>query len=103
MADADPKIETTAGDEIIVTPAGEAPAMEAVETKPKRKLLRPLLMFGVPLILLAVVGYFWFASGGTVSTDEVVGRAVLLFWPLDRFSTLSDHPEVFDVVPAPQG
>lgn len=42
-------------------------------------------------------------GGGTVSTDMVVGRAVLLFWPLDRFSTLSDHPEVFDVVPAPQG
>lgn len=42
-------------------------------------------------------------GNGTVSTDMVVGRAVLLFWPLDRFTTLSDHPEVFDVVPAPQG
>ena len=40
---------------------------------------------------------------GTVSTEMVVGRAVLLFWPLDRFGTLSGHPGVFDAVPAPQG
>lgn len=37
---------------------------------------------------------------GTVSLDLVVGRAVLLFWPLDRFGTLSNHPEVFGAVPA---
>ena len=37
---------------------------------------------------------------GTVSLDLVVGRAVLLFWPLDRFGTLSNHSEVFGDVPA---
>lgn len=70
MADADPKIETTASDEIIVPPAPGAPAETIVEVKPKRKLLRPLLMFGVPLLILAVVGYFWATSGGSVSTDN---------------------------------
>lgn len=40
-------------------------------------------------------------GNGTVSIDMVVGRAVLLFWPLDRFTTLSDQGEVFDLVPAP--
>jgi len=42
-------------------------------------------------------------GGGTVLEDLVVGRAVVLFWPLDRFDTLSGHPEVFDAVPAPSG
>ncbi len=40
-------------------------------------------------------------GAGTVSTDLVVGRAVLLFWPLDRFGTLSNHSDVFADVPAP--
>ena len=39
------------------------------------------------------------AGGGTVSLDLVVGRAVLLFWPLDRFGPLSNHPSVFQGVP----
>ena len=72
MADADPKIEKKPGDEIVVkpAPAAEAPDETVVEPKPKRKFLRPLLMFGVPAILLAVVGYFWLNSGGSVSTDN---------------------------------
>lgn len=41
------------------------------------------------------------AGGGTVSMDVVVGRAVLLFWPLDRFGTLSNYPDVFADVPSP--
>ena len=40
-------------------------------------------------------------GAGTVSIDLVVGRAVLLFWPLDRFGTLSNHSDVFADVPAP--
>ncbi len=40
-------------------------------------------------------------GGGTVLQDLVVGRAVVLFWPLDRFGTLSGHLEVFDAIPAP--
>ncbi len=38
-------------------------------------------------------------GGGSVSEDLVVGRAVLLFWPLDRFGPLSNHPGVFQGVP----
>jgi signal peptidase I len=38
-------------------------------------------------------------GGGSVSEDLVVGRAVLLFWPLDRFGPLSNHPSVFEGVP----
>ncbi|HEY0623409.1 HlyD family secretion protein [Sphingomonas sp.] len=57
MADADPKLDT----------------VEAIEIAPeprKRRWLRPLLMFGVPLLLIAAVGSWWTLSGGTVSTDN---------------------------------
>lgn len=40
------------------------------------------------------------AGGGTVSTDLVVGRAFSTIWPLQRWSWLSDYPEVFAGVPA---
>lgn len=40
-------------------------------------------------------------GGGTVAIDEVVGRAVLLIWPLDRWDWLGNYPEVFDDVPGP--
>ena len=43
---------------------------EAPVAKPRRSLLRPLLMFGVPAILLAVMGYFYFTGGNSVSTDN---------------------------------
>ena len=65
MADMDSKVE--AAKEIEFTlPAAE----EAVKEKPKRAWLRPLLMFGIPLLILAVVGWFWMNSGRTVSTDN---------------------------------
>ncbi|MES2989270.1 MAG: HlyD family secretion protein [Pseudomonadota bacterium] len=72
MADADPKIIKATEDAITIEPvaAPAAPVEEVVETKPKRSWLRPLLMFGVPAILLAVVGYFYFTGGNTVSTDN---------------------------------
>lgn len=35
---------------------------------------------------------------GFVSEEEVVGRAFLLNWPLDRFGLLSSYPEVFSGV-----
>ncbi|WP_404339697.1 HlyD family secretion protein [Sphingomonas sp. MMS12-HWE2-04] len=60
MADADPKIQKPAEAPIVVE---EAPVR-------KRSWLRPLLMFGVPLIILAIVGYFWLNSGHSVSTDN---------------------------------
>ena len=36
----------------------------------RRRWLRPLLMFGVPLIVLAIGGYLWLTSGRYVSTDN---------------------------------
>jgi signal peptidase I len=38
---------------------------------------------------------------GTVPLDLVVGRAVLLIWPLDRLGWLGDYPDTFADVPAP--
>lgn len=61
MADADPKI-ATAPERVEVA--------EPVEAKRKRGWLRPLLMFGVPLILIGVVAYFWLTSGRYASTDN---------------------------------
>lgn len=40
---------------------------------------------------------------GFVSEDEVVGRAFLLNWPLDRFSLLGNYPEVFAGVDEARG
>lgn len=57
MADADPQIDT-------------ATAVEIVPEPRKRRWLRPLLMFGVPLLLIAVAGMWWATSGGSVSTDN---------------------------------
>lgn len=58
MADADPRIETDTAEAVT-----EAPPR-------KRNWLRPLLMFGVPLLLVAAAGAWWAMSGGTVSTDN---------------------------------
>ncbi|MGK6320440.1 HlyD family secretion protein [Sphingomonas sp. DT-204] len=62
MADADPKIETSAGTEVTIEPPAAA--------RKRRSLLRPILMFGVPLIVIAIAGYFWAVSGRSVSTDN---------------------------------
>lgn len=40
-------------------------------------------------------------NNGALKENYIVGRAVLLFWPLDRFTTLSNHPEAFEKVPDP--
>jgi len=66
MADVDAKIEADTGKPITI----EQPAAQAPVTKPKRSWLRPLLMFGVPAIVLGVIAFFWLTSGGTVSTDN---------------------------------
>jgi len=61
MADADPQLDSTRA-----TPfdTGEASA------PPRRRWLRTVLMFGVPLVVLAVAGYFYSTSGRYVSTDN---------------------------------
>lgn len=58
MAEADPRIESTAAADLV------APQ------KPRRALLRPMLMFGVPLVVIAAIALWWSLSGGTVSTDN---------------------------------
>lgn len=58
MADADPRLDPA--DAIKIAP----PAPR------KRNWLRPILMFGVPLLLIAGVGSWWALSGGSVSTDN---------------------------------
>lgn len=63
MADADPR--PIVADERAIDEA----AIVAAE-KPRRRWLKPLLMFGVPLLIAAVVGYVWLTSGRYVSTDN---------------------------------
>jgi membrane fusion protein (multidrug efflux system) len=58
MAEADPRIESTAA------------ADPVAPQKPRRALLRPMLMFGVPLVVIAAIALWWSLSGGTVSTDN---------------------------------
>jgi membrane fusion protein (multidrug efflux system) len=71
MADADPKFQKQ-GEPIAIAPETIVIVEPAPEPGPKRPRawLRPLLMFGVPALLLAVVGFFWLTSGGSVSTDN---------------------------------
>lgn len=40
-------------------------------------------------------------SGGFVSRDIVVGRAILISWPVSNWVFLENYPEVFSVVPNP--
>jgi membrane fusion protein (multidrug efflux system) len=64
MADADPR--PIVADELAIDETAVVPAAE----KPRRRWLKPLLMFGVPLLIAAVVGYIWLTSGRYVSTDN---------------------------------
>lgn len=38
-------------------------------------------------------------GGGFVDVDDVVGRAFVITWPVDRWTTLGDFPETFGRVP----
>lgn len=70
MADVDPKVSTAAAAPITLDPPAESPATAAPEPRRKRAWLRPLLMFGLPALVLGVVGFFWLTSGRYVSTDN---------------------------------
>lgn len=61
MADADPRIDTDGAAAIDAAPASE---------RPPRRWLRPLLMFGVPMLVIVVAAYFWATSGRFVTTDN---------------------------------
>src|SRR3954466_339504 len=63
MSEADPRVQAETA-----APA-EAPA-EAPETARKKRPWRLILILSVPLILLAIGGYFWLTSGRYVSTDN---------------------------------
>lgn len=78
MADADPRIESSL--EPVLTLPEDVPAPAK---KSAKRFLRPLLMFGVPLLVLAVVGYFYLTSGKYVSTDNAYVRQ-------DKVSVSSD-------------
>jgi len=56
-----------------MTEAAETETSQS-ETPPRqsrrRGWLRPLLLFGVPALAIALVGYFWLTSGRYVSTDN---------------------------------
>ncbi|WP_052460745.1 signal peptidase I [Microbacterium gorillae] len=41
-------------------------------------------------------------GGGFVPISDVVGRAFVITWPVERWSLLSDHPDVFADVPKPK-
>ncbi|MHA6722635.1 HlyD family secretion protein [Sphingomonas sp. RS2018] len=64
MAEADPRID--AAEIATATPVAEQPA----PAKTKRRWIRPLLMFGVPLIVIGFVAWLWATSGRYVDTDN---------------------------------
>lgn len=74
MADADPSRGPAAGepaaDQMTIEPAGSAPS-----SSPRhRGWLRPVLMFGVPLLIAAVGAFFYFTSGRYIATDNAYVR-----------------------------
>ncbi|WP_066796134.1 HlyD family secretion protein [Sphingomonas soli] len=111
MADADPKI-LNASRESTMAETDVVPSEAIVEEKPKRAWLRPLLMFGVPLIVIAIVGYFYFTGGRTVSTDnayvsqdkvsvsaDVAGRIVTV--AVKENQTVKKGDLLFEIDPEP--
>src|SRR5258706_8935498 len=67
MADADPKLDRIKP-ELIAVSAIERVAAEAPARR--RNWVRIAAMLSVPLLILAVGGYFWLSSGRYVSTDN---------------------------------
>lgn len=66
MADADPQRELVADRELAAPFAAPAAPAE----RKRRRWLRPLLLFGVPLLIAAIAGYVYLTSGRYVSTDN---------------------------------
>jgi membrane fusion protein (multidrug efflux system) len=64
MADADPKIDRASVEPIAIG------AVETAAPPARRRWLRLAVMLSVPLLLLALGGYFWLTSGRYVSTDN---------------------------------
>ena len=88
MADADPQRDLRVDARPAPAPAAPsaaapAPAAAAIDSAPRRKWLRPLLMLGVPLLVVLVGGFLWLTGGRTVSTDNAYVRQ-------DKVSVSSD-------------
>lgn len=66
MADADPQRD--------LRTAAVMPVELATPPAVKRRWLRPLTIFGVPLLIILVGGYFYLTSGRSVSTDNAYVR-----------------------------
>lgn len=67
MAEADPVIDQSTSSPVPAPPIDPV----AMEMPAKRRgWLRPVLMIGVPLLIVAVVGYFYLTSGRYISTDN---------------------------------
>ncbi|MEO8176173.1 MAG: HlyD family secretion protein [Sphingomicrobium sp.] len=64
------KQEPLAGTPEEVDQATAEVAANAIEPKERRPILRIALMVIVPLLLVIGLGYYWLASGGSVSTDD---------------------------------
>lgn len=64
MADMDPKLTTDEATALAeIAPPGAA-------EKKRRPWLRPVLMFGVPLLIALIGGFLWLTSGRFASTDN---------------------------------
>lgn len=73
MSEADPQVLPRARAEEAAPPPVQAQigtAEPVPAEKPKRPALRWAIMLSVPLILLALGGYYWLTSGRYVSTDN---------------------------------
>lgn len=64
MADADPQRDLRDETAIEIAPP------PAVPPAPRRRWLRPLLLFSVPALIIGVGLYFWLTAGEFVSTDN---------------------------------
>jgi membrane fusion protein (multidrug efflux system) len=68
MAEADPVMNKPQRMEAAHSPA--APVSTVDKPAPKNRLRRAVLMFGVPLVVLAAGAYAWATSGRSVSTEN---------------------------------
>ncbi|MBX3593871.1 HlyD family secretion protein [Sphingomonas sp.] len=71
MADADPKVRSATAIEIGTNDvSSDTTAAAPAAEQTRRRWLRPVLMFGVPAVVIAAIALWWAFSGGTVSTDN---------------------------------
>jgi membrane fusion protein (multidrug efflux system) len=50
--------------------AADSPELEQAPKPSLKRFLRPVVMFIVPALLIALGAYYWLSSGGSVSTDD---------------------------------